>query len=258
MDSFEVIVLVAIALIVGTVSYLVASHFARRALATQKQTAGKEAERIVAEAEKEAAIHRKEATLEAREEWLKRKSEFDRDSETKRRELDSKQDVVRQQEGALKKKVELLETREKEIVARDKAIHTREKGIELREHDLESIIITQNDKLQKIAQMTPDEAKKQLMDNMVSQATLEAAATIKEIKEKAEQDADKEAKEIILSSIYRCAADHTVESTVSVVSLPSDEMKGRIIGREGRNIRSFETATGIDVIVDDTPEAVIL
>jgi len=106
--------------------------------------------------------------------------------------------------------------------------------------------------------MTPEEAKKQLMDNMVADAKMEAAAFIKEIREKAEQDAEKEAREIILASIYRCAADHTVETTVSVVNLPNDEMKGRIIGREGRNIRAFETSTGIDVIVDDTPEAVIL
>jgi ribonuclease Y len=106
--------------------------------------------------------------------------------------------------------------------------------------------------------MTPEEAKKQLMENMLDQAKMEAAATIKEIKEEAERTAEKEAKEIITQAIYRCAADHTVETTVSVVSLPNDEMKGRIIGREGRNIRSFETATGIDVIVDDTPEAVIL
>jgi ribonucrease Y len=106
--------------------------------------------------------------------------------------------------------------------------------------------------------MSTEEAKRVLMENMIGQAKMEAAATIKEIKEKAEQSAEKEAKEIIISAIYRCASDHTVESTVSVVALPSDEMKGRIIGREGRNIRSFETLTGIDVIVDDTPEAVIL
>jgi len=127
-----------------------------------------------------------------------------------------------------------------------------------REEELEQIINKQNERLQKIAQMTPEEAKKQLMDNMIATARMEAAQYVKEIKEKAEVEAEKEAREIILSAIYRCAADNTVETTVSVVNLPSDEMKGRIIGREGRNIRSFETATGIDVIVDDTPEAVIL
>jgi ribonuclease Y len=134
----------------------------------------------------------------------------------------------------------------------------REKGIEVREHELGQIISQQNDKLQKIAQMTPEEAKRQLIENMTNQARLEAAAHIKEIRDQAERDADKEAREIILLAIYRCAAEHTVESTVAVVNLPSDEMKGRIIGREGRNIRAFETATGVDVIVDDTPEAVIL
>jgi ribonuclease Y len=138
------------------------------------------------------------------------------------------------------------------------AMHTREKGIELAEEELQQTLESQNVKLQKIAQMTPEEAKKQLMDNMTNQARVEAAEHIKEIKEQAKREAEKEAREVILQAIYRCAAERTVETTVSVVSLPGDEMKGRIIGREGRNIRAFETATGIDVIVDDTPEAVIL
>ena len=116
----------------------------------------------------------------------------------------------------------------------------------------------QNEKLEKIAKMTAEEAKSELKENLLGEAKIEAAAMVKEIKDNAERNAEKEAKEIILGAVYRCAADHVVESTVSVVNLPNEEMKGRIIGREGRNIRSFETATGIDVIVDDTPEAVIL
>jgi len=123
---------------------------------------------------------------------------------------------------------------------------------------LERALQAQNEKLEKIAQMTADEAKRELKDNLIGEAKYEAAAMVKEIKDTAERDAEKEAREVIIGAIYRCAADHAVESTVSVVNLPNEEMKGRIIGREGRNIRSFETATGIDVIVDDTPEAVIL
>lgn len=258
MNGLSIIVIVAIAAAAGIVSFALFGYLARRASEKSLSAASEEAKKIVAEADKEAKIQKKEGVLEAREEWLKLKTEFERQSESKRRELEEGEKKLEEQQGSLRKKVEFLEARERELSNREKGISTREKGIELREKQLEEIISKQNEQLQKIAQMTPEEAKQQLMDNMISQARVEAAAHIKEVKEKAEQEADKEVKEIILSAIYRCAADHTVETTVSVVNLPNDEMKGRIIGREGRNIRSFETATGIDVIVDDTPEAVIL
>lgn len=254
----ETIIIVIIGLVVAIVSYFLSSHLARRALKKDREMAQEESKKIIAEAENEAKIKKKEAVLEAREEWLKLKSEFERESEARRRELEASEKKLENQQSSVQKKLEFLDVREREMVNREKNLHARDKGISLREKQLEEVMAAQNEKLQRIAQMTPEEAKKQLMDNMVSAAKMEAAAFIKEIKEKAEQDAEKEVKEIIISSIYRCAADHTVESTVSVVNLPNDEMKGRIIGREGRNIRSFETATGIDVIVDDTPEAVIL
>ncbi len=257
MDT-NIILIIVIAVVVGIVSFFISSAMARRAAHDKIDEAAKEAERLIAEAKKESEIKKKEAQLEAREEWMKLKSEFEKEATAKRRELETTEKRLSDLEASLQKKISTLEVREREFEKRDKALQTREKGIELREAELEEIISNQNVKLQKIAQMTPEEAKKQLMDNMLATARVEAAQYIKEIKEKAEAEADKEAKEIILSSIYRCAADHTVETTVSVVNLPSDEMKGRIIGREGRNIRSFETATGIDVIVDDTPEAVIL
>ncbi|UCG61985.1 MAG: ribonuclease Y [Candidatus Zixiibacteriota bacterium] len=254
----DAIIIVVIGIVVAIASYFLASFLARRAIQKERDHAREESKKIIAEAENEAKIKKKEAVLEAREEWLKLKGEFEREAESKRRELDSAEKKLESQQASVQKKLEFLEVRERELSNREKNLQARDKGISLREKQLDDIINAQNEKLQKIAQMTPDEAKKQLMDNMVNAAKMEAAAHIKEIKEKAEQDAEKEVKEIIISSIYRCAADHTVESTVSVVNLPSDEMKGRIIGREGRNIRSFETATGIDVIVDDTPEAVIL
>ena len=254
----DTVIFVAIALIVGIVSFFIARHLARQATVKQVEHAKEETDRIISKAENEAKIKRREGVLEAREEWLKLKSDFDRDAEIKRRELDKTERHLDEKEGSVQKKLEFLDLRENELSNREKGITTREKGIQHREVELDDIISRENEKLQKIAQMTPEEAKKHLIDNMVSAAKIEAASYIKEIKDKAEVEANKEAKEIIISAIYRCAADYTVESTVSVVNLPNDEMKGRIIGREGRNIRSFETATGIDVIVDDTPEAVIL
>ena len=249
---------VVIALIVGAASFFVARLFALKSIDEKIRAAKEESRKLIQEGEKEAAIKKKEAVLEAREDWLKVKDSFEKEMDSRRKQVEVGEKRVEEKQTDMNKRLEFLDVREKDLSGREKTIQGREKGIELREVELNRIISDQNEKLQKIAQMTPEEAKKQLMENMTSAAKMEAAAYIKEIKEKAEQDADKEAKEIILRSIYRCAADHTVETTVSVVQLPSDEMKGRIIGREGRNIRSFETLTGIDVIVDDTPEAVIL
>ena len=253
-----IVYIIAIALVVAIVSFLLSWFLARKSSAKEVKAAKDDAQRIVSEAENEAKIKRKEAVLEAREEWHRIKADFDKESGAKRKELDALERKLLEQQNGLTKKLEFVEVKDRELANREKTLQAREKGIELRETELDKVITTQNEKLQKIAQMSPEEAKKQLMDNMMNAARMEAAVHIKEIKDQAERDAEKEAKEIILSAIYRCAAEHTVESTVSVVNLPNDEMKGRIIGREGRNIRSFETATGIDVIVDDTPEAVIL
>lgn len=249
------IIIGVVALAVGFgVAWMISRSIGSKSIAAAQA----EAKRTMDEAGKAAEMKKKEAVLEAREEFLRIKSEFEKEAEKRRREIDQTEKEVNALVEQTEKQSETLANREREMNNRDRNMQTREKGIEIRENELEQIITSQNEKLQKIAGMSPDEARKQLMDNMTNEARVEAAAYIKEIKEKAEEDAEKESREIILSAIYRCAADHTVESTVSVVNLPGDEMKGRIIGREGRNIRSFETATGIDVIVDDTPEAVIL
>lgn len=254
----NVILTIGVAVIVGVVAFLAAWVVAQRVGKNSVANSKEEARRIIAEAEKEGQMRKKESALEAREEWLKVKGSFEKEMEERRRDQERQEKKLDERDSALQKRFELLESKERDLSARERTMQGRERGIGLRETELDGIMAAQNDKLQKIAQMSPEEAKRQLMDNMISEAKMEAAAHIKEIREKAEQDAEKEAKEIILSSIYRCAADHAVETTVSVVNLPTDEMKGRIIGREGRNIRAFETCTGIDVIVDDTPEAVIL
>jgi ribonuclease Y len=216
------------------------------------------ATKIVAEAEKEAEIKRKESLLEAKDEWFKAKQKFERETQVKKTEITKLEQALAVKESNLNRKVDVLNKKEGEINHREKTLSVKEKAVESKEKDLGRLIAEQNTQLEKIAGMTSDEAKKLLVSNLEAEARREAASMIKEIKEEAERNAEKEARNIIIQAIQRCAADYSAESCVSVVNLPSDEMKGRIIGREGRNIRSFETATGIDVIVDDTPEAVIL
>ncbi len=254
----NLIYIAASGLIIGIISFFIAKSLAKKAASKEVEDASEKAKQLISDAENRAAIKSKEAFLEAKEERLKLKSEFEVETEATRKELDSLDRNLKDEERTLNKKIELVESREKDVRSSEDNLHAREKGVEIRENELKDIIATQNDKLQKIAQMSPEEAKKQLMENMIGEARIEAASHIKEIRDQAERDANKEAKEIITLAINRCASDHAVETTVSVVNLPGDEMKGRIIGREGRNIRSFETATGVDVIVDDTPEAVIL
>ncbi|MCJ7498429.1 MAG: ribonuclease Y [candidate division Zixibacteria bacterium] len=233
--------------------------FVSRRIGEAKLTKAEElARKIILEAEKEAEIKKKEAVLEAKDEWYKAKVNFERELANKRLEFQKIEKRLQEREINLDRKVDILNKKDREIQNKEKILYAREKAIRSRDEELNRLISDQNRQLERIAQMTSEEAKKLLMSNLENQARQEAAQMIKEIKEKAEETAEKEAKNIIISAIQRCAADHTVESTVSVVNLPNEEMKGRIIGREGRNIRSFETATGIDVIVDDTPEAVIL
>jgi ribonuclease Y len=220
--------------------------------------AEKIAERILAEAHKDAEMRKKEAVLEAKDEWYKAKANFERQIENQRREIAKEEQSIRLRGEETDQKADVIKRRERDLQNKERTLAGREKGLQVRGEELGRLIEQQNLQLERIANMSPEDAKKLLMQNLDGEARVAVAARVKEIREKAEQNAEREARDIIVGAIYRCAADHTVETTVSVVSLPSDEMKGRIIGREGRNIRAFETATGVDVIVDDTPEAIIL
>jgi ribonucrease Y len=256
MESTLLIILIGIVVAAGSavLGWTLSRRIGDRKLANAEEFARK----IIAEAEKEAEIKKKEATLEAKDEWYKAKASFEREIQIKKNEFAKVEKRITDKEQELSRRLESLNHRDRTLQDREKVVIAREKVIQQREQELERLIADQNVRLERISGMSSDEAKQILIENMTGKARMEAAAMAKEIKERAERDAEKEAKEIIIQAIHRCAADHTVESTVSVVNLPNDEMKGRIIGREGRNIRSFETATGIDVIVDDTPEAVIL
>jgi ribonuclease Y len=249
-------------IIIGALAVIISSSlawFLSRRMGDRKLARADEfAKKIIADAEKEAEIKKREAILEAKDEWFKAKANFERDIQNKKNELAKLEKRAADKEQELSRKAETVGSRERKLEERERVMVGREKGITIREQELDRLIANQNVLLERISGMSAEEARQILIENMIGKAKMEAAAIAKEIKETAEREAEREARDIIIQAIQRCASDHTIESTVSVVNLPTDEMKGRIIGREGRNIRSFETATGIDVIVDDTPEAVIL
>jgi ribonuclease Y len=220
--------------------------------------AEKLAEKIINDAEAMANAMKKEKLLEVKDEWIKLKQNFENETKSRRNELQKLEKQLASREMNMDRKVDLLANKEKKLTQMEKSLAEKEAKVARLEAEMERIIKEQNEKLEKLSGISSDEAKRILMDNLLDKAKQEAAQLIKDIKDQAKLNANREAREIIIQAIQRTAADHSVETTVSVVNLPNDEMKGRIIGREGRNIRAFETATGIEVIVDDTPEAVIL
>ena len=238
------ILALAIGLLVG---YILRKNIAEKTIGSAET----KARNLVLDAENKAETIKKEMTLEAKEEIHRMRSEAERDVRERRGELQRQEKRLNQKEDYIDKKVENIERKEESIT--NKENNLIEKGKEL-----DKVIEREMAELEKISGYSVDEAKEILLANTEKEIRHEASIMIKDIEAKAKEEADKKAKEIITGAIQRCAADHVAESTVSVVPLPNDEMKGRIIGREGRNIRAIETLTGIDLIIDDTPEAVIL
>ncbi|MDU5262566.1 MAG: Rnase Y domain-containing protein, partial [Clostridium celatum] len=211
----------------------------------------KEANDLVEKAKREAEATKKEAILEAKEEVHRLRNDLDRDSRERRNEIQRLERRILQREESLDKKSDLLEKKEE-------TINKRLQEIDQMEENIQQLYVKRREELERISSLTSEEAKEILLEEVRKEVSHDAALMIKDIESKAKEEADKKAREIITTAIQRCAADHVSESTVHVVALPNDEMKGRIIGREGRNIRTLETLTGVDLIIDDTPEAVIL
>jgi ribonuclease Y len=213
---------------------------------------------LIAEAEKKAEIIKREALLQAKDKVYQEKAEFEKETLGKRQEIQNLEKRIIQRESHLDRKLELLEMKEGEIERREKNSIQQEKMLTEQEKKVNGLLERQRTQLEELAKMSSEEAKRLLMESMENEAKHEAAKNIKKIEEEAKEHADKKAKEIISLAIQRYAGEYVTEKTVSVVTLPNEEMKGRIIGREGRNIRALEAATGVDLIIDDTPEAVIL
>ena len=214
-------------------------------------SAEEKAKQIIDEAAKTAETKKKEALIEAKEEILRQKTEADRDIKERRKEVSRLESRAVAKEEALDKKYESLEKKEETL---NKKIR---ENTELTD-EIEKIKLAQKEKLEQIAGLTAEEAKAELLEKIEAEVRHEEAAKIREIEAQFKEEAETKAKNIISLAIQKCAADHVAEATVSVVALPNDEMKGRIIGREGRNIRTIETLTGVDLIIDDTPEAITL
>ncbi len=254
MSLSMMLIALAITVVAGLAGWLTSKHIGQNRVKDAEATA----QRIIADAKKEAENLKKEKQLEAKDEWLRLKQNFENETKNRRNELSKIENKLNARELNLDRRHDLLTKKEKDLDDRESDLKKKDEKVEKREADVTLIIEEQSRRLEKISGISQEDAKKILIQNMSEKAKQEAAQVVKEIKDRARQSANREAKEIIIQAIQRTAADHSTETTVSVVNLPSDEMKGRIIGREGRNIRSFEQATGVEVIVDDTPEAVVL
>ena len=227
-------------------------YFLRKNIAEGKlNQAEQEAERIVANGERMAESKKKEALLEAKEEIHKLRSDVERENKERRSELQRMERRILQKEESLDKKLDNIEHKEE-------ALHRKEADLVQSKEKIDALYEKQMAELERISGMTFDEARNILLTNVEQEIRHETAIMVKEMEQQAKDEAEKKAKEIISGAIQRCAADHVAETTVSVVALPNDEMKGRIIGREGRNIRALEAATGVEIVVDDTPEAIVI
>ena len=263
MDTlYWILIVIGAVVVTAVVAGLICfkAGYAKRKRIAEAEIGSAEAEkvRILEEANKAANTKKKEALLEAKEEILKAKNDFDAEVKDRRAELTRQERRVAAKEEILDKKTEALEKKEENLEKKDETLNRKIKENEDREAELGKIREQQFQELQKISGMTAEEARAKLVADLVTDVRHEQAMKLTELEEEFKAEADVKAKNIISLAIQRCAADQVAEATVSVVPLPSEDMKGRIIGREGRNIRAIETATGVDLIIDDTPEAITI
>ncbi|MBR3786099.1 MAG: ribonuclease Y [Firmicutes bacterium] len=242
-----IVIIVVVAFISVLVGYIIRKNIGEKAIGSAEQ----KARNLILDAQNKSETIKKEITLEAKEEAHRMRTDAEREVKERRAEIQRAERRMIQKEESLDKKLENIEKREDSITKHENEILAKKK-------ELEGFVAKQIEELEKISGLTAEEAKALLLDEIEKDVRHDASLMIKDIELKAKEEADKRAKQIITGAIQRCAADHVAESTVSVVALPNDEMKGRIIGREGRNIRAIETQTGVDLIIDDTPEAVII
>ncbi|MEO5580402.1 MAG: ribonuclease Y [Gemmatimonadaceae bacterium] len=223
-----------------------------------RSTAEETAKRVLDDAAREAESLRKSAVLAGKEELIGQREDWEVEARKRREEIEAEERRFQEKEGLLNRKYDVLEQRERDAVAQVAEVTRRHESLAARDQELDRLVADERRRLEQLAGLSAQEAKNELMQRLADEAQADAANRLRDIRETAKRNADREAKKIIALAIQRIAAEQTAETTVSAVSLPNDEMKGRIIGREGRNIRAFELATGVDVIIDDTPDTVVV
>jgi len=258
LNTTLVLAQVLISLVVAILAFGVGYWVQRRSADRKIGRAEERANQIQEDAQRTAEVKLKDATLEAKEVLLRARSEAEQESRDRQREAHQAERRFLQKEEQVTRRLDQLDRREKELQGRDREVQTRERGLQEKEARHQALIEEQKKKLEAISGMTSEEAKRHLLAQMEEEARREALLVAKRLEEEARETAERKSREILATTIQRLAPDYTVETAVSIVDLPSDDMKGRIIGREGRNIRALELATGVDLIVDDTPEAVII
>ena len=247
----SVIAAIVTLVIVAPLTWVFATLYHKKVSAAKIGNAEDKAREIIDEALKTAETKKRESLLEVKEESIRTKNELDKEIKERRAEAQRYERRVQQKEENIDKKSDAIEKKEASLVAREEELaKQREEISKLNEQRLQE--------LERISGLTSEQAKEYLLKIVEDEVKHESAVMIKEMENRAKEEADKKAKEYVVNAIQKCAADHVSETTISVVQLPNDEMKGRIIGREGRNIRTLETMTGVDLIIDDTPEAVVL
>ena len=252
MDSTTwIIICIILVVVVAVISSLISIMIRKSTIEKKVGSAEERSREIIDEAIKTAEAKKKEALLEAKEENLKTKNELDKEIKERRAEVQRYEKRVLNKEESVEKKADSLDKKENSLKAKEEELaRTQAKVDQLSEQRVQE--------LERISGLTSEQAKEQLLKTVEEEIKIETAKLVKELENQAKEEADKKAKEIVVNAIQKCATDHVSETTISVVSLPNDEMKGRIIGREGRNIRTLESLTGVDLIIDDTPEAVVL
>ena len=246
-----VIAIIATLVIVAPITWVISSNAINKRNDATIGNANEKAREIIDEALKTAETKKKEALLEVKEESLKTKNELEKETKERRAEISKYEKRVLSKEETLDRKIEAVEKRDSNITRKEEELGKQKQKVE----ELEK---KRQQELERISGLTSEQAKEYLLKTVEDEVKHDTAVMVKTLESRAKEEADKKAKEYVVSAIQRCAADHVAETTISVVQLPNDEMKGRIIGREGRNIRTLETLTGVELIIDDTPEAVVL
>ena len=253
MNTIVIIIIVAVVLIIaaGVVSWILGGNYQKKLINEKIGSAEQKSREIIDDALKAAEAKKREALLEVKEESLRSKNELDKEIRERRNEVQRSEKRIQNKEEALDRKSENMEKREA-------AITQKEEGLNKKYAEIDQKIADITKELERVSGLTSEQAKEHLLKSVEDDVKKDSARLIKELEQQAKDEANKRAREYVVTAIQRCAADHVAENTITVVQIPSDEMKGRIIGREGRNIRALETLTGVELIIDDTPDAVVL